>query len=504
MNIGIRLIVLLVCTLTSLMVSGENPQKPDPVSVDIITYRFYIEKRWDSLIAAGKQALQQEIDFYYLRVRMGVAYYETGRYFPAVPHLKKAHEENPADDFVNSYYYYALRYTNQPEEAERVLKYMSPETRRSVEAASGLIQSAQTAAGYTFSSAEKSKKKSSLMGSDSIYGEQDLYGDNSYAALGLNFRICRRIGLTVAYNYLQFHKARYIQYGRGEDHLTSVRDTTVGQFTDSIYYYEFPWVIYDTSFQYEVKQHEVYLSASIAAGAGFRIVPAFRMVRVGYPATDISFRFDTVQDPYYYKEEGNIYYTFPYARLKYTFRQNDTSFSNYLVSLRITKDLNFLSLGFSGSWSNLNGKTQKQAGLSLSYFPLGNQNLYGSTVVSGFFQNSEKRLLFSQVVGGKLLPWLWAEGNFHYGDYTNANILNGSVVFNSSDRMKYRAGGTLVFIAGRKLHLSLTYQYASKESLQYYYQKTTNPINGEINEIQQVKYNPYHTQSIIGGVAWKL
>jgi hypothetical protein len=163
-----------------------------------------------------------------------------------------------------------------------------------------------------------------------------------------------------------------------------------------------------------------------------------------------------------------------------------------------------MNLGITGSWSNLNGKTQKQASISLSYFPFGNQNLYGSTVVSGFFQNSDKRLLFSQMVGGKILPWLWAEGNFHWGDFTNANILNGSVVFNSSDKMKYRGGGTLIFVAGRKIHLSLTYQYSSKESLQYYYQKITNPVNGEINEVQQVQYNPYHTQSIIGGIVWKL
>jgi hypothetical protein len=499
-----RFLLLLVTTLTLLTAHGTNPQKPDPFSVDIITFRQYTAKSWDSLIETGKQALSQEIDFYYLRVRMGVAYFELARYFPAVTHFKKAHSENPSDDFVNSYYYYALRYTNQPEEAERLLRYMSPETRRSIETNSDLLQSVIAGAGYTFSSAEKSKKNSSLMGSDSIYGDQDLYGDNSYASLGLNFRVSRRISLSLAYNFLKFQKNRYIQYGRGEDHLINVKDTVVGQFTDSIYYYDFPWVIHDTSFHYDVKQHEIYLSASIFAGAGFRIQPAFRMVRVAYPVTSVSYKFDTVQNPYYYQEDGNIYYTFPFARLNYNFRQNDTAFNNYLVSLRITKDFHFMNLGITGSWSNLNGKTQKQASISLSYFPFGNQNLYGSTVVSGFFQNSDKRLLFSQMVGGKILPWLWAEGNFHWGDFTNANILNGSVVFNSSDKMKYRGGGTLIFVAGRKIHLSLTYQYSSKESLQYYYQKITNPVNGEINEVQQVQYNPYHTQSIIGGIVWKL
>ena len=139
----------------------------------------------------------------------------------------------------------------------------------------------------------------------------------------------------------------------------------------------------------------------------------------------------------------------------------------------------------------------------MTYFPLGNLNFYGTTSVTGFFQGKSKRLLLSQVLGAKITPWMWGEANFYLGNYTNANIFNGSIVYNSSDIIDYRGGATLIFFVGRHIQLSLIYQYFRKESLQYYYVKTQDPATSEVNEIQQTKNNPYHTNTIIGGITWK-
>jgi hypothetical protein len=175
-----------------------------------------------------------------------------------------------------------------------------------------------------------------------------------------------------------------------------------------------------------------------------------------------------------------------------------------VAALKVTRDIGRVSIGLAGSFSNLNGKKQKQLELSLSYFPFGNINFYGTTSATGFFQGKkDQRLLVSQVLGAKLTPWLWGEGNIYYGNYTNANIFNGSIVYNSSDRMIYRTGATLTFVINRHLYCSLIYQYAQKESQQYYYYKEQDPETLEINEIQTSKYNQYHTNNIIGGITWK-
>ena len=64
-------LIFFVIMLTSFAgVSSMAATKIDFNTVDVLTYRYYQEKKWDSLIVIGKQALRQDIDYYYLRVRL--------------------------------------------------------------------------------------------------------------------------------------------------------------------------------------------------------------------------------------------------------------------------------------------------------------------------------------------------------------------------------------------------------------------------------------------------
>jgi hypothetical protein len=493
-----KLIIILMVLLSGGPVNAAV--KLDFSTVDMLTYRYYREKKWDSVIVIGKQSLRQDIDYYFLRVRMGIAYFEKTEYFPAAVHLKKARQFNSGDPEVANYLYLAYVYSNRTQEAHLLRAAMIPGAQDYSGKKQGFLEQLHFETGYTISSDRSPDNLATLSENDSIYGEQDLYGNSFYCNLGLKLRVSNRVGLTLAYNYLNFDKTKYIQYGRGEDHLESITDTSWGR----IYNYSFPWVMYDTSFRYQVAQNEAYISATVAIPWELKIQPAFHWLHVSYNMINPGFHRDTIQDTAYYTSIDNRYYTFPYTRLIYTFERKDTSFNNYLASLRISKDLGRFSLSVSGSWSNLNGMTQKQAGMSVTWFPLGNLNLYSTTAVTGFFQDKESRLLFSEVLGARITRRLWGEANYYYGDYTNANIFNGSVVYNNSDIIDYRAGATLVYEIGKHIQLSLIYQYFRKESKQYYYIKVVDPDTKKINEMQQSQNNPYNTNTIIGGITWKL
>ena len=497
--------IILISLILLLRMPSMAAEKLDFATVDILTYRCYQEKKWDSVIVIGKQALRQNIDFYYLRTRLGIAYFEKTDYFPASTHLKKARQFNSTDPIIANYLYYAYLYTNRIEEAGMMKSSMTPEARQSLLLQDGIMQEIHAEAGYTISSDRSPTNLATLMESDSIYGEQDLYGNSFYGNLGMKLRVSNKIGLMLGYNYLNFSKTKYVQYGRGEQHLVNIKDTVWDPvYSGQIYHYSFPWVVYDTSFKYKVSQQEIHIGASIAVGSGIRIQPAFHFIHVGYTLTSPAYRFDTVQYPWYFTTYGDSLHTSSFAQLIYSFPQKDTSFANYVAALTITKDFGIFNVGLSGSWSNLNGKKQKQAGLSLTYFPLGNLNFYGTTTATGFFQGNDNRLLVSQVLGAKITSWMWGEANFYYGDYTNANIFNGSVVYNNSDVIDYRGGATLIFPVGRHLQFSLIYQYCRKKNQQIYYIKTQDPDTHEINEVQQIKNNPYNTNNIIGGITWKL
>lgn len=432
-------------------------EKPDFDKVDRLTYQYYFEKKWDSVIIVGKQALRVNIDYYYLRVRMGLAYYEQKEYIPAATHLKKAREFDSSDPVIADYLYYACIFTNQME-AARLLQASLPAAARNVsDAKKGIIDFVNFESGYTFSSNNAQKDKPYMMGSDSIYGETDVYGNYLYEHLGLKFKVSNRIGLTLAYNYLNFSKIKYIQY----------------------LLYTLPPVKYDTSFQYKINQHEIYAGLSWYLNTGFRIMPAVHIIHVSYPVISVSL-------------DNNVY----------NYSRSDTSFSNYLASLTLSKDFGRCNIGLYGSYSTLNNKNQKQAGATVTWLPFGNLNLYTTTSVTGFLQGKDKRLLLSQVIGAKIAPWCWAEGSFYYGDYTNANIMNGLVVYNNSDVINYRGSANLYFLVGKHLQFSLIYQYARKESKQYFY--TINPSTLEVKSSPSVQLIPYNTNTIIGGITWKL
>ena len=474
--------------------SAYASSRLDFKTVDKFTYRCYSEQKWDSVILVGKQALEQDIDYYYLRVRMGISYYQIKEYFPAVTHLKKAREFNSSDSYVTNYLYWAYKLTNRADEAELIRATIPPAERDTLYEKPGFLQQVHIESGYTLSSDRAPENLATLMGADSIYGEQDLYGNNFYGNFGLNLRASNRLSFSLAYNYLNFAKTKYVQYGRVETQFDSI---SYQEFSND-YYYSLHFKVHDTAVKYNVKQNEAYLGATITLPWGIKVMPAVHWINVKYTMTNVNSRTDSISDTAYYLKADSTYYMFKYPSLVYSFIQKDTSFNNFVAALSITKDIGRFIIGLSGSWSNLNGYTQTEAGLSLTYFPLGNLNFYGTTEVTGFFQQRSKRVLFSQILGAKLTPWLWGEANFYYGDYTNANIFNGAIVYNNSDKIDYRAGVNLVFVLSKHIQLSLIYQYFRKESQQTYMKIGANGSK------QQIQYNPYNTNSIIGGITWKL
>ncbi|MCX6246035.1 MAG: hypothetical protein NTU98_15180 [Bacteroidetes bacterium] len=492
MRIKIPVLILVLALAEALHVKAAT--QLDFQTVDRLTYECYIGQKWDSVILVGKQALKQDIDYYYLRVRMGVAYYEKQEYFPAITHFEKARQFNSADPFVTDNLYRSYLYANRTAEA-RILKASQPEAITSKEESNpGAVDNVHVEAGYVLSSDASPKNLHTLMGKDSIYGSQDLYGNNMYGNFSLKFNLSKRVSLSVAYTYLNFSKEKYYQY-RNRKTLAEIRNTPWGK--DYIY----PFITHDTSFAYHVNQHEIYLAAGIQLPAGFRLFPAVHFIRVGTELINDIGQVTTVRDTTRYVDSTHNYQFLPINRISYTYSRKDSSFFNYLVSLTVTQDIGVFNLGLSGSWSNLNGSNQGQIGFALTYFPLGNLDFYGTTSVTGFLQGNDSRLLLSQVLGVKLASWCWAEGNFYYGDYTNANIFNGSIVYNNSDVMNYRAGLNLVFVTGKHIQLSLIYQYSRKENEQVVYLRPKDPL---AKPVMQINKNPYNTNSIIGGITWKL
>ena len=91
MRINYIIILLLFFLISFSAVAQEKMSAP---SVDNISYEQYLKKDWEALIKTGKKSLKYDVDFYYLQVRMGIAYYELKRYPKAVKYFENANSQN--------------------------------------------------------------------------------------------------------------------------------------------------------------------------------------------------------------------------------------------------------------------------------------------------------------------------------------------------------------------------------------------------------------------------
>ena len=120
---------LLLFALSLLLGSELRAQVRDFSWYDNATFQLYEQKQWKALSETGRQALQSGYDYYYLRMRLGIAEYERERYRAAARHFRKALAFNQLDPTAREMRYYSLLYGGQYGEARQVGGTLRPEGR---------------------------------------------------------------------------------------------------------------------------------------------------------------------------------------------------------------------------------------------------------------------------------------------------------------------------------------------------------------------------------------
>jgi tetratricopeptide (TPR) repeat protein len=480
--------------LFTLVFFAAVAQKPNFKYIDKKTYDLYFQQKWDSLIVVGKTGLKNNIDYYYLRYRIGVAYYYKGKYLKAIRHFEKARKFNSMDSTLYEMLYYSYIFSNRYPDAkviskmftenqfQRIILNIQPNKESSQNGSSYSITSNQNLdsvlmstekmkvfesvyaeGGYVISNnfkknSEKVSSRQGRMPDTSFRNETDLFGNEIYFHLGLQHRIGKSITLYHGYNYINFTK------------LKSVKTNIIK--TD----------------EYHLVQNEYYLKGIININNKLNIIPAFHYINVNYttffPALD-----NSSMPP------------------KWIFPEQTVKLNNFIGSLTVSKDFSIFSPSVSLSFSNLNNKYQSQAGFSFGIFPLGNLNFYSYTTATGFFQgngigamfkntnSSEKRIIISEVIGGKLYKNLWGTGSFILGNLSNFNDKNAFVVYNTTDKINYKFDVSLLYVISKSFEITLIYGFSEMETPLLRY---TNPI------IYNSTYLKYQNNSIIGGIKWKI
>lgn len=455
-----RTVIMLLFSVMPFFISA---QKMSFFKADSLTYALYTGGQWDSLIVAGKQAIADGHDYYYMRARIGMAYFNKNKFRLAARELEKAVAFNSSDTFTLRRLYLSYLYSAREADAWMLTKKFNAE----MKAASGLdskifISGIYAEGGYVFSNCLKENSSIDLDNRPNIYGESDLTGGYSYVHLGLKHPVTKYLSIFHAYTNLSINKEKIMQ------HLDTVRKEDF----------------------YMLQQNQYYINATFDLKRKWLITPAFHYLSVRY--RPLSAQFDTING--------------------YTYIQSQQEFNDYVGFLGISKDYGHSAFGISGSYSKLNEKTYIQGNAILSLYPLGNMDIYSTTTISGISERGKgsqvkgsgnkpdpPRLIISETIGARLFRKLYAEGNYTYGDISGYNEKNAYLVNNFPDHTAFRAGASMIYSLSPHIDLGIYYLYTEKSGSYFYYRDLLNNVNSIITADYK-----YQINTITGGVKWKL
>ena len=175
-----RIIIIL---LLSISYHGTQAQvKINYAWYDKETYQLYQEKNWSRLIELSHNSIKAGYDFFYLRMRLGIAYYEQEHYRAAISHFEHALGFNE-DPLAIEYLFYSYKFSGRMMDANLLYaKYKNQLKSRDISSTTGFITGLYSEAGIKIISPGNSE-----------------YGPLLYAHIGVEQQLGSRLNLYHGY-----------------------------------------------------------------------------------------------------------------------------------------------------------------------------------------------------------------------------------------------------------------------------------------------------------------
>lgn len=442
-----RKTTIIICILLLMASKSFSQQSLNTHYVDQQTYALFLDHQWDDLIRLGKQSLSSGIDFYYLRYRMGIAYYNKSNFHQALPHLNKAYIENPNDPTLKEYIYFANLFINRRKEARLIAGSMGRKQRNRLSIDSDLwVESIE----IHYNASEGDISESTDLGNfeldPAIDGNQFISKKHRFFGVFLSHPVNSRFSIYHGYSHTNKNHFVYNQLD-GDINTEPSRTSRLNQY---------------------------YISGIIRLARNLNLIAGAHFINIRYPfEVSISRGANT-----------------------FTAIQTITS-NNYVGFISMYKYLPLITIGGSVYYAGLNDEKQLQTDIMLSWYPLGNLNVYAVSTLS--FQSEQNQLnaqthrqVFFQQLGGKITNNLWLEVFGSTGDMKNFLRNDAVVVYNAMDMVRQQVGANVTFSLSKKLNTSLRYTFSQNRSV-------FNPSSPSGTALNTINYNSH---SITGGLAW--
>lgn len=437
-------VLILILLFSAIAVSQVKMNQEE---VDARSYQLYLSEKWDSLTTYCEEAISSGIDYYYLRMRAGIGYYQLEKYLSSISHFERALEFQPQDTIAQEYLYYSYLFTNKVAKLNLLASRFPLSLRRKVGYKEPhFIDGSYIEAGYGLNG-NYNNTRTGFSKTNSKSPESQVVRDNSiYFSFNLLHNLSERVSL--------FHG------------ISSLNISNTGQFLDKNKLQEL---------NLRTQQWSYYITSGIYLGNNFYSALTLNLLFINTDELGVS-------------QLGSDWIA----------QKTSESQNNYIFGFTLAKDFGNLNLGLSNSISNLNNNKQRQTSLDVTIYPLSNLNLY---LVSNLIlhrntnanNDAVERGLLRTKLGFKLLNRTWLELQYTFGDIINYSEDNSYIVYNVVDKIRNLAGANLFLLLSDKTELLLRYTF--------YVQEVPGDVyNGSVITNYFKEYN----HNLIGGLKWKL
>lgn len=436
------MLFLAVCTM-----SGHA--QPAWYHTDSLTYSLYVNKDWKQLLAEANRSLQDGVDFYYLRVRAGIAAYELRKFRLAASHLAKAHAWNTDDEFVNYWLYFALLKGSRSDEANILASGFDADYLRRMNIRP--VQDIHYVQGESMISVNRSYHSllgETIGGDYSYMGYRNVLKHQFYNALGIDHKIAPRVYAFHGINHLGIQRMQMFRSPAAS--LNEQIESTTNQF-------------------------QYYFQGRVLPGDGW-LATLFGTILTGSSHSN-----------YMTFNQGGV-------PLLSNFRYN---INDWVIGASAAKDFIWFQPALAMSWGNINALRQIQAAGQLVLYPLGNQDVYfvSRHTVHRDEGAREWRHVFLQKVGFRVGP-IWLTPEITFGRIRNFVASDGYVVYNMPETIRNPYGiSAIIPLLQYRLDVSARYQFQKKQGTTFDY---ATPV-----EYQATPYT-YSEKSFLISLKWYL
>lgn len=396
----------LVCIVFLWFVATANAQQSSlsVKQVDSTTYALFLKKDWKPIIELGKKSRAEGIDFYYLKVRMGIAYFKENKMFSAIQLLEEAYALDSYNAVVQDYLYWAYRYSGLEMESRLFYTKMSKEI--------------------------KAKIKLDL----------PIVSDISFKVLttnNSNYDKLLQPKNNTQTDYISVIPKNYQMYSVGLSHPISKRLNLFHQFTmmpaTSVQQKRVESVLKNET--YKAIEYRYYADVTVALGNRWYLDTYLNIISGDYDNLNTE------------SSDSKITY-------------NDMVFGG-----AITKASYFIRNSINVSVSNLNSYNQFQVGYTMSLYPLGSTTVVPFGSLQYKSQDSDSNFVFT---GGLAvtIDKISLTGFGTMGNMNNFIANNGAIIYNQPATALNELGGSFKYF-GKNSILKVGYSFMKMEANYY-------------------------------------